>query len=314
VPSLLCRALLPALSCWIWLVPAARAEEPSCGRGSRRVAGACAKVEPPANADLDATGHDWRCRRGYRKAEQSCVAVEVPANASLSPEGNDFACWRGYRREGAGCTAFGVPENADLDSSGHDWRCRRGYRRADESCVALKVPANASLDETGNAWKCWPGYRPNEGACARIDLPRYAELDPSGNAWACWAGYKREGEECVRLPPPQYAAALAAAARPDVGDAEEATDAKKPAAKRSTEEPAPVFEKGGVYPVLGSCGDEEVSGSIEARAGAGEAAGDLETEAAELLEFVGALAAPGKLEGFTPDGRKCSLELAQSDR
>ncbi len=308
---------LAALAIGLWLASSARAEDlVACGRGFRPSGGTCIKLEPPANADLDATGRDWRCRRGYRKVEQSCVKVEVPANASLSAEGGDFVCWRGFRREDATCKPFRVPEHADLDTSGHDWRCRRGYRRTEDGCVAIQLPANASLDETGNAWKCWPGYRPSEGACARIDLPRYAELDPSGNGWVCWPGYKREGDECVRLPAAQYAAALAAATRADVGDAENEAPPAAKAAKgqaKPAEQP-PVFERGGVYLVTGTCGDDAVTGSIEAKAGAAEAAGDLESEAAKPLEFVGALTAPGTLEGDTADGRACSLALVPGDR
>jgi hypothetical protein len=277
------------------------------------VGGTCAKVEPLAHADLDATGHDWRCRRGYRKSEQRCVEVEVPANASLSAEGNDFVCWRGFRREGTGCKPFAVPQNASLDSSGHDWRCRRGYRKAEDGCVAIQLPANASLDETGNAWKCWPGYRVSEGACVRLALPRYAELDASGNAWTCWPGYKREGESCERLPPAQYSAALAASVRADVGDADEAGEEPPAAPERDRRSAPVVFEKGGVYLVAGTCDGEEVSGSVEAKAGAPDAVGDLESEAAEPLEFLGALAASGKLEGVTTDGQKCALRIVRNE-
>lgn len=103
----------------------------------------CSRLVLPANAELGATGNNWKCRLGYFRREQQCELIDIPENAHLTSnsffaisDDNGWACDRGFREINNSCEKIYVPQNAKLNSLGSGYKCNLGFANTGSSCRA----------------------------------------------------------------------------------------------------------------------------------------------------------------------------------
>jgi hypothetical protein len=90
--------------------------------------------DPKSGVEPTWDGRAWVCPRGFALSGRACAKVQVPANAELDYKGTGWVCSRGYRQVAFGCERVAMPANAELDYKGTGWVCRNGYRRYGDAC------------------------------------------------------------------------------------------------------------------------------------------------------------------------------------